>query len=55
MLQLPLRYLVGVGTLLSVAFVNVASSFIRGTNSTLLVSPLQITRAMHCCNRGVHR
>jgi len=55
MLQSRLRYLVGVGTLLSATFVNVAPSFIRRTNPTLLVSPLQIAQAMHCCNRGIHQ
>jgi len=55
MLQSRLRFLIGAGSLPSTAFVNVAPSFIRRTNPTLLVSPLQIAQAMHCCNTGVHQ
>ena len=56
MLQSRLRFLIGVaGSLPSTAFVNVAPSFIRGTNPTLLVSPLQIAQAMYCCNRVIRQ
>ena len=55
MLQSRLGFLIGAGSLPSTAFVNVAPSFIRRTNPTLPVSPLQIAQAMPCYNRGIHQ
>jgi len=54
MLQLRLRYLVGVGTLLSVAFVNPLRPFRRASRPPL-VSPLQLVHAMYCYDRGIDR
>ena len=55
MLQLRLRYLVGVGTSQSTAFVNFAQSFIRRASRPPLVSPLQVAHAMYCYDKGIDR
>jgi hypothetical protein len=54
MLQLRLRYLVGVGTLLSAAFVNPLRPF-RGASRPPSVSPLRVAQALHCYDRGIDR
>jgi hypothetical protein len=53
MLQLRLRYLVGVGTLLT-ALVNPLRPFGRASRPPL-VSPLQVAHAMYCYDRGIDR